>query len=327
MLTLIYTVLRVYSSASHLQCISYNLDNPLNIALAMTNPYFNPANDYESQHQGSEALAINNTYIRRFLARLALHTTAKFFHWDGPCVPISKHKILKKGYSVHLTEAVTMNSVARHTSIPILKINYSFLHKNRAYIIMERIQGENLASAWQSLSKESLRNIYSQLRDMIQELRNLEPPPNTGVESCVGGFLYDSRLPHGTPRFGPFTTTQDFHRWLRRSLEATQIGDHVTENDAEDIKAMVVKQEGPWPSLVFTHCDLNPSNILVRRDQIVGIIDWEFSGWYPHYWEYTSAWLENLTRSEWQDVLLSLLDPYPEELEMEKIRGKWWGEW
>jgi len=293
----------------------------------MGDSYINPANNYETQNQGTEGLAINNTYFRRFIARLALHTTAKLFSRDGPCVPISRHKILKKGRSVHLTEAATMNFVARHTSIPVPKIYCSFLHKNRAYIVMERIQGENLAAAWPSLSKESLRKIYSQLKDMIQELRALKPPPDRGVESCVGGSLYDSRLPYGTPRFGPFTTIQEFHRWLRNNLEATQIGDHVTEKEAEDIRAMIDKQDGPWPAPVFTHGDLNPSNILVRGDQIVGIVDWEFSGWYPLYWEYTSAWLGNLTRSEWQGILLSLLDPFTEELKMETTRSKWWGEW
>lgn len=192
---------------------------------------------------------------------------------------------------------------------------------------MERVQGKNLADAWQSLSKESRQKIYLQLKAMIQELRALEPPPNIGVGSCIGGSLYDSRLPHGTPRFGPFTTIQQFHHWLRHNLEATQIGAHVNEKDTRDIKAVIIKQDGPWPAPVFTHCDLNPSNILVRGDQIVGIVDWEFSSWYPHYWGYTSAWLGNITRGKWQGVLLSLLDPYPEELEMEITRSRWWGEW
>jgi thiamine kinase-like enzyme len=114
---------------------------------------------------------------------------------------------------------------------------------------------------------------------------------------------------------------------LRDGAEAAQIGDHVTEQEADEIKAMIAQQDGQWPAPVFTHCDLNPTNILVREDKIVGIIDWEFAGWYPSYWEYTSAWLGNLTRSLWQDTLLDLLDPYPEELEMEKTRFKWWGEW
>lgn len=85
---------------------------------------------------------------------------------------------------------------------------------------------------------------------------------------------------------------------------------------------MIVKQDGTWPAPVFTHSDLNPFNILVRGDQIVSIIDWEFSGWYPPYWEYTSAWFGNVTRGEWQSTIYSLLNPYPEELEIERTRNR-----
>lgn len=144
-----------HSFASHAQFLPsprdlFPITFTTNIRFAMANPYFNPANDYEAQHEGSKALAINNTFIRRFLTRLALHTTAKFFHRNGPCVPISKHKILKTGYSVHLTEAVTMKYIAQYTSIPVPKVYCSFIHRKRAYIIMERIRSENLADAWQN---------------------------------------------------------------------------------------------------------------------------------------------------------------------------------
>ncbi|KAF2756105.1 kinase-like protein [Pseudovirgaria hyperparasitica] len=293
----------------------------------MESEYHNPANDFHLQHIGSEALAFKNTRVRRYLALLALHTTAKLFKWDGPCRPLSRHKILKTGFSVHLTEAVTMNYVARHTSIPVPKVYCSFLHKNRAYIVMERVKGEDLAHAWRKLSKESLEKIFAQLKDMIQELRTLKPPQDIAVGSCAGGSLFDSRLPNGSPRFGPFKTFDEFHRWLREDIDVTKVGGHVTDSEVEDLKAMVKKQDVQWPPPVFTHCDLNPSNILVRGDKIVSIIDWEFSGWYPVYWEYTSAWRGNILREKWQATLFSLLDPYPEELEMEKTRCKWWGEW
>ncbi|KAK6856449.1 hypothetical protein PG995_006636 [Apiospora arundinis] len=62
------------------------------------------------------------------------------------------------------------------------------------------------------------------------------------------------------------------------------------EQDWTDLREMAALQNGPWPALVFTHGDLNPSNIFVRGDEVVGIIDWETAGWYPDYWEYTSAW-------------------------------------
>ena len=79
-----------------------------------------------------------------------------------------------------------MRYLAEKTTIPVPKVYCSFLHKNRAYIVIERIQGEELPKAWKSLSEESVEKILSQLKRILQELRSLTPPPGTGVESCVG---------------------------------------------------------------------------------------------------------------------------------------------
>ena len=294
----------------------------------MASPYVPPEDHTDIQHNGTEHLAINNTLVRRILTRLALHTTAKFYSRDGVCVPISKHKIVKTGHWVHLTEGATMKYLAENTTIPVPKVYCSFLRNNRAYIVMERIQGEELPRARKSLSKDSLEGVFVQLRQIIQELRSLTPPPGTGVESCVGASLYDSRIPRGNPRFGPFKTIQEFHFWLRRDLKPEDLKDREKDQDWHDLQEMMSLQDGPWSSLKFTHCDLNPFNILVREGKVVGIIDWEFSGWYPHYWEYTSAWFGNVIRTEWQDMLDRFLDrPCPEEFKMEEVRHKWWGEW
>lgn len=40
---------------------------------------------------------------------------------------------------------------------------------------------------------------------------------------------------------------------------------------------------------MFTHGDLDPRNILVEEGHVIGIVDWEQSGWYPGYWEYVKA--------------------------------------
>jgi thiamine kinase-like enzyme len=90
---------------------------------------------------------------------------------------------------------------------------------------------------------------------------------------------------------------------------------------------MIDKQDGEWIRPVFTHSDLNPFNILLQGDRVVGIIDWESAGWYPQYWEYTSNWFGNRTKSGWQGTLSNFFDTYPEELKMENVRNKWWGEW
>lgn len=220
-----------------------------------------------------------------------------------------------------------MRYLAERTSIPVPKVYCSFLHKKRAYIVMEKIQGEILPKVWKSLSAEQLEGIFTQLRKILQELRALEPPQGTGVESCVGGSLYDSRISRGNPRFGPFKTMQEFHFWLRRDLKPEDLQDQEKNQDWHDLQDMMRRQDGPWPQPCFTHGDLNPFDILVRDGKVVGLIDWEFSGWYPRYWEYTSAWFGNVTRTEWQGLLHKILDPpRPEEFKMEEIRNKWWGE-
>jgi aminoglycoside phosphotransferase len=275
------------------------------------------------QHGRTENLAINDTFINRFLVLLALKTTARFYSWMSVCVPITRNKIVKTGPYVHLTEGATMQFIAKNTSIPVPKVYCSFVRKNRAYIVMERIPGDMIPTAWKKLSEESRQKVFDQLKHMIQEMRSLKPLPGTEVESCVGGSLRDSRIPRTSPRFGPFKTVQDFHLWLREGLQPSQVEGRANDPVWEEVRDMAAAQDNPWPPPVFTHADLNPFNILVRGDRVVGLIDWELSGWYPHYWEYTSAWLSSVTRTEWQGSIERFLEPFPQELKMEAIRQKW----
>ena len=272
-----------------------------------------------------EDLSINNTVFRRLLTLVALRTTARLYKRSGVCVPISGGLLVKSDAFVDLTEAATIRFIAERTTIPVPKVYCSFLHNGRAFIVIERIRGEPIANGWDERSEESKVHLVSRLRDIFRELRRLEPPNDAGVRSCVGGSLLDSRMPRPDHRFGPFETVQEFHSWLRAGLRTDGARDGgISEDDWRGIKAMAAKQDGPWPPPVFTHADVSPSNILVRGDDVVGIIDWEFSGWYPHYWEYTSAWTGSHS-SVWRDLLPRFLDAHPEELEMETTRQRFWG--
>ncbi|KAF4166919.1 hypothetical protein CNMCM6936_005828 [Aspergillus lentulus] len=38
---------------------------------------------------------------------------------------------------------------------------------------------------------------------------------------------------------------------------------------------------------VFTHADIAPRNVKIdEQNTVTGILDWEWAGWYPDYWEY-----------------------------------------
>ncbi|KAL2397745.1 hypothetical protein ABEF93_004202 [Exophiala dermatitidis] len=272
------------------------------------------------EHSGSQS-----TFFRRWFALITLKTTARFYRHHGPCCPISRHLIVKTSPFVDLTEAATMNFIKCHTSIPVPRIYCSFIHDNQVYIVMERIRGKTLAEAFGSLAEADLTSICTQLRQMLLEMRKL-CPPGPGVQSCTGGSLRDSRNPRSNPRFGPFKSIQEFHLWLREGLKAEQPPCRQNIQEWREAQDMIAMQDEPYPPLVFTHGDLNPFNILVRGAQLVGIVDWEFSGWYPHYWEYTSAWCGNRTREAWQKAIPKFLEPDPDHLKMEITRQKWWGE-
>ncbi|KAK7973796.1 hypothetical protein PG989_015644 [Apiospora arundinis] len=223
-----------------------------------------------------------------------------------------------------------MKFIAENTSgVPVPKVHCAFVHKDSAYIVMERIQGESLPRVWQQLSTDSRTKIIDHLRRILQELRALKPPADIGVQSCTGGSLYDSRNTRAVPRMGPWKTIHDFHTWLRDDMEP---GENPPDNwneqeqDWTDLREMAALQNGPWPASVFTHGDLNPSNIFVRGDEVVGIIDWETAGWYPDYWEYTSAWTVSFMNEEWQSIIDQFLQPHPAALKMERTRQRWWGD-
>lgn len=71
--------------------------------------------------------------------------------------------------------------------------------------------------------------------------------------------------------------------------------------------------------VVFTHADLNPSNILITSSRseccrIVAIIDWHQSGWYPAYWEACKSISNTDPNSKWGQGLPAAFAPYGEVL-------------
>lgn len=292
----------------------------------------------DGEAAGPEAHDVNNTLYWRLLTISLLRLNAASRRISsifrrrrrphvGHVYPLSRHMLVKTGSDVRLAEAATMKFIAENTSIPVPKVLSAFARKGAAFIVMEKIQGQELAKLWHHLSDETRSSLLDQLRQMVDELRALQPPTEFAVGSCIGGSLQDFRQSRAPPpvRFGPFRTIQDFHSWLRDGLKQGQ-AENMEQADLIEVNEMIPRQDGPWPPPVFTHGDLNPSNILVRDDKIVGIIDWEMSGWYPHYWEYTSLKIgSDLVNPAWDDNIDKFLRPFPDELKMEKVRFRWWG--
>jgi len=273
----------------------------------------------ESPTNATQSPPINATLLNRCLTLLAVKLIKRTRKRNGSVLFLSRTLCVKIRSATNLSEASTLQFVAKHTSLPVPRVYCAFVSHGRAYIVMQRIQGEYVGDGWRKRSEESKARLLHQLGTMVQEMRRIPCPEGTGVARVDGGPVYDPRMPGAVTRVGPFRTIQAFHSYLRRGVDAHP--NHIAE-----IGRLIAQHDTLQTALVFTHGDLSSLNILASGDDIVGIVDWETAGWYPAYWEYTTAWHVNPQNEFWRDEVDKFLQPMPEELAMEKIRRKYFGD-
>lgn len=130
----------------------------------------------------------------------------------------------------------------------------------------------------------------------------------------------DCRLP-SRDYWGPYSTVREFHQALANGIpwdcDCTKFA------DLAELFAFYQQAEN---KLVLTHGDLSSLNILIHGDTVVGIVDWETAGWFPPYWEYTTAKYVNPQNPFWADPVDQFITPMPEVLRMETIRRKYFGD-
>jgi aminoglycoside phosphotransferase len=271
----------------------------------------------EATQSSSCSSPINNTRLNRFLVLAGVKLLRRFRTCWGSVLFLTPQLCVKIGERTDLSEAATMEFIRKHTSIPVPKVYCAFRRRGKTYIVMENISGMPAAASWEQLTEKSQNRLLGQLRVMINEMRRI-PALTSGISNVNGGSLYDCRLHSSLDRFGPFKNTQIFHGFLRDWIEKGPI-------DHPDVDDMISLHKREWGEPVFTHGDLSSLNILVRGDDIVGIVDWETAGWYPPYWEYTSACQVNPRNTFWARYIDGFLEPWPEALKMERTRQQWWG--
>lgn len=152
----------------------------------------------------------------------------------------------------------------------------------------------------------------------MAELRSVPFPEGIGVANVLGGPFYD--CPCGAAKrallYGARTSSSACE-WFRFQCSYFKPCYGVAELFS------LLRQSNY--ELVLTHGDLSSLNVLVRRDEVVGIIDWETAGWFPSYWEYSSAKNSNYYNVVWAEEVDGYLTTMPHELEMDRIRRKYFG--
>ena len=200
--------------------------------------------------------------------------------------------VVKFGRQVDLAEGENMLFVAHTTSVPVPLVYALFRDRDdKGYIIMERIKANTLKPQWPFLSNTQKEAIATKLGSLVKELRSLPSPG--GYCSLNNRPLLDNVFWTGntSAKFnGPFRNEEEFNEAM---LEIYRF------NSGSQNKADFYKQTFPFifrdHPPVFTHGDFQRKNILLRsvgdtaHDVDLILLDWEFSGWYPTYWEYSKA--------------------------------------
>ncbi|KAF2450827.1 kinase-like protein [Karstenula rhodostoma CBS 690.94] len=205
---------------------------------------------------------------------------------SGKIVGVGDHFVVK-----YLQEGQTMLFLQHSSNIPVPRI-YALYQKlgpdnnTYSYIVMERIKGPTLASVWLKIGQTEKEAVASELRHIFEEMYL--------NEAMIARYASEGYSKH---------KIQHFSRAFK----------NVFQNHAP----------------VFTHADFQQKNVMFRKppattenglvqwdstDLELVIIDWEFAGWYPSYWEYSRALFGcGAWKDDWGNWIEKILEPYRNE--------------
>jgi hypothetical protein len=126
----------------------------------------------------------------------------------------------KCGPRVCFREALSMDFVARNTTIRVPRVLNVFSIHGTVHIIQEPIDGPILEDVWHPLSPDEQCSSILQRKDCLDHLRALNPQHPGRVQAIDGSGLIDSRVDSGV--WGPFDSHADFHQFLNYDVLRAQ---------------------------------------------------------------------------------------------------------
>ncbi|KAF2860993.1 hypothetical protein K470DRAFT_56267 [Piedraia hortae CBS 480.64] len=160
----------------------------------------------------------------------------------------------------HLRETEAMEFVRQNTSILAPKVFLAFTYRGSSYIVMEKIQGISLHDVLVEGPSAKLKTtLLRQLKEMINELRSIEPPHSFSIGDVNGTPDRHPRLSNPHYR-GPYLTMKTFRLDFRNGIDASNTG------YIPGLAEFVPVQDRASSKLVFTHGDLSSDNIIGHGD-------------------------------------------------------------
>lgn len=222
-------------------------------------------------------------------------------------ISVEDEVVIKRGGSRIQKEVAIMKFASERFSIPVPKIFGLHTDPNGwVFLVMECVKGQPLHIAWRELKQVEKEQVVADLKEYVDRMRLLS--------GSYIGSLNREPFPEGHAilkrgHCGPFESEEEFNEALLIEF------DEYYKYHTPVIKEMLRQKSGH--RIVFAHGDLQTKNVLVHGRHISAIVDWEFAGFYPEYWEYALAWLilpwSDRSSEDWPAYLQKSMDPYPLE--------------
>ncbi|EGP87049.1 uncharacterized protein MYCGRDRAFT_71790 [Zymoseptoria tritici IPO323] len=240
--------------------------------------------------------------------------TLRSFRPD-PVIYPELHLLVKWGEGVSIAEGQTFRFISRNlqASVPVPQIYGWKTDGNQTFLYMELVAGDTLSTRWPTLSSPEKDHICDELRTMLQSWRRIVQSPSAQggpTLSALNGqplrdILFSDALSLPT---APFPSVSAFHDHLATLVSSKRSRPEIPELHGLNDSAAVV----------FTHSDLDQSNILISAVddgpvRLVAVIDWHQSGWYTENWEALKALSVGEPGSEWVEKWLPKVVGTPDE--------------
>lgn len=246
-------------------------------------------------------------------------------------VAVTPDVVVKYGKSTKVREGQTLLYLEHNVpDVPAPRLYAMYYDSGELFLVMQRMPGVQLDALWEGLSEDEKSLLVVDLRSIFDSLRRHKCPQADFFGAIDGGpvphhlfFCHDDR-PELT---GPFQGEAAFNGGM-----AAQYKDLRELNNQRDFKARFYENNldrvlaSHKPTL--THSDVQMKNILARETTLatspcrkfeIALVDWEYAGWYPDYWEYFIMFTDFQWDHDWSQKAADFLHPWPAECAMMKM--------
>ena len=177
------------------------------------------------------------------------------------------------------------------------------------FSLREYIEGDTLKSLWSTMNWQEKTRAADQVSAWLKQLRNLTANymGRLDEQPLVDHVMFNTLH---FDRQGPFYHKDDLWAAMEATLQSPYQHCAIP---AEALAALGRKMPDCWPA-TFTHGDLSLGNIIMRDGEVVGLLDWRWSGLFPSWWEHTKlSWGHGVCIDpQWFHLLEERMDKYPD---------------